>query len=360
MTSKERIIAAAERRNTDILAVGFKATDDVLRKLEIHFGVTEVKGVLDKLPVDTHGNFNNTLYGVYPEYVGGPEKVLYPNTYPDGSWDTIYGFKRHWVSFKGGRNDELLHPLPLEKCESIEEIAAHEWPEADWFSYDTIKAQCDAAEEYAVIFSIGGISTISNLIGHERRYTDMYLNPDTLKYTLGRISDFYQEFARRTFEAADGGIDIAVIHDDFGTQNGPQMSLGHFREFWKPFLRRFFSLAHEYGIKTMMHSCGAVFDFVPDFIDAGADILDPVQTTATGMEPEVLVKEYGKDICFHGGIDTQKTLATGTPEGIYRHIDHLVESFSSADGFILAPAHYIQGDVPLGNLLAMFDRIHSK
>ena len=107
----------------------------------------------------------------------------------------------------------------------------------------------------------------------------------------------------------------------------------------------------------MMHSCGAVFDFIGEFIDAGADIIDPVQTSAAGMEPARLVSEYGADVCFHGGIDTQQLLASGSPEEVHEHVEQLVEAFSGTAGFILAPSHYIQGDVPQENLLALFERI---
>ena len=357
MTSKERVLAAVEHRQPDILPVGFKATDDVLDRLRIHFDVEGVKDILDNLPVDTYGAFNNVLYGVYPTYIGGPPKVLYPNTYPDNSWDTIYGFKRHWVGSAAGRNDELMLPYPLLHANTVEDLQRHAWPQVDWFDYSTIAAQCEAARDYAVIFNIGGLGTISNLIGRERVYVDMYLNPEGLKYALNRLMSFYLEFADRVFQAANGGIDIALIQDDFGTQRGPLMSMESFREFWKPLLGSFFELSHAYGIKTMMHSCGAVFDFIPDFIEIGADILDPVQTNADGMNPGRLNKEFGKEICFHGGIDTQNVLVTGTPDDVRQHIDWLVESFSRDGGFVLAPSHYVQDDVPTDNLLAMFDRI---
>ncbi|MBT3275923.1 MAG: hypothetical protein HN368_22430 [Spirochaetales bacterium] len=357
LNPKDRIAAAAVCRKTDILPVGFKATDDVLDRLKSLYAATDIKNLIELLPVDTYGNFNNAFYGVYPEYKYGPAKTLYPEAYQDGSWDTIYGFKRHWAKVNGGKTDELVRPLPLERNYTIEEIASHTWPEADWFDYGTIKEQCEHVRDYSVIFNIGGLGTIANLIGFERMYTDMYLNADTLKYTLCRISDFFYEFADRIFNAAEGGIDITVIHDDFGMQNGPIMSMEHFREFWKPYLKRHFDLAHSHGIKTMMHSCGAVFNFIPEFIEIGADILDPVQVSAHGMDPAVLAREFGGDICFHGGIDTQSILVSGSPDEIRRHIDCLVDNFSDSGGFILAPSHYIQGDVPTENLIAMFDHI---
>ena len=148
-----------------------------------------------------------------------------------------------------------------------------------------------------------------------------------------------------------------VVQDDFGTQQGPLMSLETYRRFYRPRHQRIFEVAHRHGAKAMMHSCGAVFDFIPDFIGIGADILDPIQTTAAGMAPGRLCCEFGADLCFHGGIDTQGVLVTGGPGDVRRQIDSLLGGFAGTDGFILAPSHYIQADVPLENLLAVFDHI---
>ena len=95
MQRRQRILTAIARRQSDVLPVGFKATDDILERLRQHHGVGTLAELLEVLPVDTHGCFNNCLYGVYPTYVGGPEKTLYADSCPDGSWDTIYGYRRH-------------------------------------------------------------------------------------------------------------------------------------------------------------------------------------------------------------------------------------------------------------------------
>ena len=357
MTSKERVLAAIEHKEPDVLPVGFKATDDVIGRLKAHMGVRDTLALLDGLPVDTYGNFNNVYAGVYPEYLGGPPMTLYPDAYPDSSWDTIWGYRRHWTEVTGGRNDELLLPPPLLHHDTVEDLRAHQWPQADWFDYTTIVRQCREAKEYAVVFCVGGFGTLGNLIGHERMYMDMHLNPEGLEFALDRLLEFYLDFADRVFTAAEGGIDLTVIKDDFGSQQGPLMSLDMFRRFWRPLLRQYFELAHRHGVRTMMHSCGAVFDFIPEFIEIGVDVLDPVQVSAAGMHPSRLKSEYGDHICFHGGIDTQQTLVSATPAELRRHIDTLAEALSGRGGFIIAPGHNIQGDVPMGNVLALFDHL---
>ena len=348
-------MAAVEHQAPDVLAVGFKATDDVLAKLKEHFGVDDMKGILASLPVDTYGTFNNCYNGIEPIYVGGPKKVLYPNSYPDGTWDSIYGYKRRWVPFAGGRNDEVV-TRPLAEAQTVEDLDKHEWPRADWFDYSTIAAQCRDVGDYAIIYSLGGLGHAVNLFGGQRHFMDMALNPEFVEAYYDRITDFYVDFTDRLLAAAEGLIDIVCMQDDFGTQRGPMISLEMFRRFHKPRLKRIFDVAHRHNVKAMMHSCGACFDFIGDFVEMGTDILDPIQTTAAGMDPARLKKEFGRDLCFHGGIDTQQILVKDGPADIRRHIDELIEGFAGA-GYILAPAHYIQADAPIENVLAIFDYI---
>ena len=357
MTRRERIQTAIQRRQTDRLPVGFKATDDVLQRLQQHFGVGDLSALLALLPVDTYGAFNNCRYGVYPQYVGGPARVLYPHSYPDGTWDTIYGYQRRWVSAAGGRTDEVIS-APLVEVTDLAELERYPWPQADWFDYSTLAQQCEAVGDYAIIFNLGGLGNVANLIGFERMLTDMLLDPPFIEACFEKLTDFYVDFLDRTLAAAAGGIDIIVIQDDFGTQHGPLLSLQTYRQFYKPCHRRVFEVAHRHNAAAMMHSCGAIFDFIPDFIEIGADILDPLQTTAAGMDPARLKQAYGADICFHGGIDTQGILVNGTPDAVRQHIDRLIDGFGN--GFILAPSHYIQADAPFENILTVFDHIANR
>jgi uroporphyrinogen decarboxylase len=126
-------------------------------------------------------------------------------------------------------------------------------------------------------------------------------------------------------------------------------------EFVYPHLQRHFSLAHEYGIKVMFHSCGAVREIIPDLINLGVDILNPLQANAKGMAPDELKKEFGGKLCFHGSLDTQRTLPFGTEEEVRREVRDRVETLSPGGGFILSPAHNFQKNTPLANIIAMYD-----
>jgi len=356
MKRRARVLAAIARREPNCIPVGLKATDDVLERLQRHFGVSGLDDLMHILPVDVYGCFNNCLYGVYPDYVGGPPKVLYPDSYPDGSWDTLYGYQRHWVPSVGGRTDEVIGP-PLAHATGIAELEAHDWPQADWFDYGSLSRQCREAGDYAVMFHLGGLGHVANLIGFERLLTELLLDPPFVEACFDRLTHFYVEFLDRVLGAAEGGIDIVCIQDDFGTQQGPLMSVDTYRRFYKPYHQRIFATAHRHQAKVMMHSCGAIWDFTPEFIEIGADILDPIQTTAVGMDPVRLKKEYGAHLCFHGGVDSQDLLAHGSPDDVRQQIDRLIDVLAPGGGYILTPSHYIQGDAPLENVLALYDHV---
>jgi uroporphyrinogen decarboxylase len=114
-------------------------------------------------------------------------------------------------------------------------------------------------------------------------------------------------------------------------------------------------LAHEYGLKVMMHSCGGIKPIIPFLISAGVDILDPIQTTAKDMAPEDLADTFGGKIIFHGGVDTQQLLPYGTPDEVINEKRWLIEVFTSKGGYIFAPGQVISKDVPLENILAMYN-----
>ncbi len=147
-----------------------------------------------------------------------------------------------------------------------------------------------------------------------------------------------------------------VTGTDFGTQTGQFCSVKTYRELFKPFHKAVNDRIHKLTKwKTFIHSCGSVVPLIPEFIDAGFDVLNPVQCSATGMDPRTLKREFGRNIVFWGGgVDTQKTLPFGTPEEVYRQVRERIDIFSPGGGFVFNSTHNVQGPVPTENILAMF------
>ncbi|MBM2846868.1 MAG: Methyltransferase [Bacteroidetes bacterium] len=152
---------------------------------------------------------------------------------------------------------------------------------------------------------------------------------------------------------------VFICGTDFGTQWSTFCSVDTYKSLYHPYYKRVNDWIHIHTAwKTFKHSCGSVISLIPSFIDSGFDILNPVQCSAAGMEPENLKKEFGADLVFWGGgIDTQKTLMFGTPEQVRDETLKRCEIFGMDGGFIFNTVHNIQGNVPVKNVVAMFDAL---
>ena len=150
-----------------------------------------------------------------------------------------------------------------------------------------------------------------------------------------------------------------ITGTDFGTQRGPFISVNAYRDLFKPFHRQVNDLIHRRSNwKTFIHSCGSVYALIPDFLDAGFDILNPVQCSATDMEAPRLKHEFGDRFVFWGGgVDTQKTMAFGTPDQVYAEVRERIDIFNKKGGFVFNAVHNIQGNTPVDNIEALFRAI---
>jgi hypothetical protein len=194
----------------------------------------------------------------------------------------------------------------------------------------------------------------------EEWYVSTALRKDYVLTIFERQCEIAEQNIDTLIDLFGDTVDVALITGtDFGTQRGPFISVAAYREMYKPFHRRVNDQIHEKtNWKTFIHSCGAVFDLVPEFIEAGFDILNPVQCSAVGMEAERLKETYGDDIVFWGGgVDTQQTIAFGTPDEVYREVQERIRVFDRQGGFVFNSVHNIQGNTPTENITAMFDAI---
>ena len=152
-------------------------------------------------------------------------------------------------------------------------------------------------------------------------------------------------------------VDILQFNDDLGTQDAPFLSIKMFRELIFPHYKRGLDWIHaNTSMKVFMHNDGAIFDFLPTLIEMGVDILNPVQTTAKGMDPVELKRQFGDQIVFWGGsCDCQNTLPFGTPQQVAREVEESIRILSPNGGFVLASVHNIQAEVPPANVAALFE-----
>lgn len=183
---------------------------------------------------------------------------------------------------------------------------------------------------------------------------DLALRPDWARAIMDRVQAYLFERTRRILVAGGGRIDMVEYNDDVGSQRGLLLSPSMWRERLKPRMRQFVQLCRSFGAKVRYHSCGGIRPIIPDLIEIGVDVLNPIQTQATDMDPRGLKAEFGSRITLNGGIDTQNLLPYATRRQVYDAVSSLLDDLGRDGGYILAPSHVFQGDVPVENVLAVY------
>ena len=187
------------------------------------------------------------------------------------------------------------------------------------------------------------------------------LCPEAVLRLSEKLCEIYLRNLEKWMGAVGPYIDIVLFGDDLGGQNGPLLSPEMYRRYYKPYHRVLWNRARELAdVKVMLHSCGGIEPLLDDLIDAGLDTTNPVQITCRGMDPRSLKRDYGDRLCFWGGgCDTRDVLPRGTPEDVARHVREQVEILAPGGGFVFQQVHNIMADVPVENILAMFEAVNA-
>jgi uroporphyrinogen decarboxylase len=340
------MLAAIERKPLDRIPTDLWATPEVMQMLSDHFGPE-----VDMMEALHLAGFA----GIGAEYIGPP----LPET-PEGEGVDYWGIRTRAIDYGTGVYWEQSFN-PLAQARTIDDLDAYQWPQSDWFDYSQMKAAAQAGRErQAVKCGYMAIFYYHNLLrGLEQSLLDPHDDPDFTHHLLDRISDFFYEHHRRMFEAAGGLIDVTEVTDDLGGQTGPLISLATFREFYRPHMERFIGLCREFGVKVFHHDDGAVRAFLPDPVEMGIDVLNPIQWRCPGMEMEGLKADFGDRLCFHGAMDNQEIMPFGTTEEVRALVRRAIDTLASdGTGYILAPCHALQAVTPLDNILAMYDEAY--
>jgi uroporphyrinogen decarboxylase len=220
-----------------------------------------------------------------------------------------------------------------------------------------------AATDRAIIGLFGGnlLENSQFLFGMANLFMLLASEPKRIHRLLDRLVESHLENLAKYLSAVGPYIDVIMFGDDLGMQTGPQISPRMFREFFYPRYKLMWARAKELAdVKVMLHSCGSLYALLPDLIEAGLDIIQPVQTTARDMEPARLKREFGRDIClWGGGCNTQGVLAAGTPEQVADDVRRRVRILAPGGGFVFQQIHNVMADVPPQNIVAMLEAVRS-
>ncbi len=338
MTPKERWLAVVNREKPDRIPMYYRATGEATEKLMKYMGCQNAGEMFDQLHIDRTA-------GVGPRYMGPPIK-------PGGN---MYGCRYENVRYEGGIYSECVgHPLA--DYETVEEIERnYTWPSPDWFDYSDIPKQIEGVEDRVI--SGGGsepFMTYKHLRGEQQGAMDLILHPDIVHYCLGKLYGFCYENTRRIYEQIPGKVMVTSVAEDMGSQKALLYSRKHLQEFFFPYMKRMMDLAHEAGAFVNTHSDGAIQEIIPDLIDMGADIINPVQWRCEGMNREALKQDFGDRIIFEGAMDNQYTLPFGTVEEVRQEVRDNIRILGAGGGYILGPCHNIQVVGPPENVVAMY------
>jgi len=348
MNPRERVLTALGRAEPDRVPVFYRDVSEVGARLIRELGLRDREDLLRFFEVD--------FRWIGPDYVGPPLEDAQSGVKRD-----IWGVPHKYMSFSETAGYWEVESHPLENCDDPNDLDDYQWPSLDWFDFSTLKDQVAGYDDFAIMnapdYSSPGIlqCPIQKLVGDEKGLIDMAANPDFFDALVSRIQEFQLPFVDRMLSAAGGRIDFFRIGDDFGTQRALLISPEMWRRRIQPALRALVDVAICHGAHCYLHSCGAVGDLIPDFVDTGIEVLDPVQVKAAGMEPKSLKAQHGDKMCFSGGVDEQQLLSKGTPRQVREGVFQLLDDMARGGGFFVGPTHNLQDDIPTENIVAMYD-----
>ena len=345
MNSRQRTLSALDRKGYDRIPVHHEGTPEVNAMLRSHLGVGTDLQLAELLGDDWRY--------VAPVYIGPELKMA-----ADGSVEGLWGERIADIPYLDGLGTypEAVY-LPFAEISDPAALEGYPFPTAGWYDYDTIGEQCRSVGEYAVFYGGAGdldfLNGIARCRGVEQVLYDVATEDPAYKCLVEKRFQFFYESTERVLQAAEGQIDVIHCGEDLGTQRGPIISMRSFDRLFAPYYERYFELAHRYGARALLHSCGSVRAFVPRLIELGLDILDVVQVAAEGMALEGLKRDFGHDLAFSGTMCVQTILPFGSVDDVVRETQTRMRLFSEG-GLILGPTHAIQVLTPVENILAMY------
>jgi len=262
-----------------------------------------------------------------------------------------------------GEDWQITH-CPL-KGATLDDLNAFPWPDAAHMDMRLLDAWTQEARrlyeetDYVVVgeHPVYGVLELGCwMCGFDDFLLKMAMEPEFVEAFFARVYAYQQNAIDLYYSRLGPYLHVTTSGDDFGTQRAPFISPRMFGELVAPWYDRRIALTKEYTSAAFFHhTCGAVYPLIPRMIESGVEILNPIQPTAQDMEPKKLKQTYGKKITFWGGADTQQVLPYGAPQDVRRHVHEILSVFGKEGGYIFAPAHVLQSDVPAENVLALFE-----
>lgn len=367
MTSKERVLAALDHKETDRVPLDIGGINNTCMHQIVEMQVKEKLGLKD----------NGYFIKARSQGIVIPDQSIV-NHFGVDTCSIYINEARPWVDNGDGTFTDMwgigmkLNPdgyyynrvnHPLDKIEEIEDLDQYILPEPTEYMLEGLNERLNANLDKCCILEgleepmFGMPSWLRN---NENFYVDLMVNEDLSDALLTKLLNYYKKLITFIMDRIGDRIDIVKVADDLGTQNSLLISPDVFRARIKPYMAELYSfIKSKYNKKILLHSCGAIRPLINDLIEIGVDAINPVQISADGMNPSELKAEFGDRITFWGGgVDTQSVLNNGTPDEVKRQVKANIESFKKNGGYVFAQVHNIQPGVPVENVIAMYEAFH--
>ncbi len=358
LNHNQRWLRTVNRKEVDRLPTFYSATDEFTDSLKKYMGKELDTILYDYFDIGYRFQGDGMEAKAWEPVYIGPEL----KKYSDGTFENIWGSRQKYADYGSGKYTETIQ-FALAEAESVKDINDHQWPQVDWYDYESILPAIEKFNEYP--FMVGYLAPgwfAWEVRGMSQFLIDCLENKAIVEAILTNICDFGYEYFKKIIEAIKGhiGRNVHCIHlaDDWGTQQGLLMNPSVFDDFFAPHYRRIIDLAHSADLKVEFHTCGSAIKIFRRLIDVGVDIMNPIQTSAADMIPTKIKKEYGNEISFSGGIDVQQILPKSTPAEVKKEVFSVIDAMGENAGYFPGPSHNIQAGTPPENIIAMYQAIH--
>ena len=375
MTSRQRVRTALDHREPDrvpfdlgstrvtgITVGAYRGLRQALGLPPAEIAIADPKQGLAQVEEPVLQRLGADLRGVMP----GPPSGFEPSLEEDGDY---LRYHDEWgIAWRTPRDRGLYYDMsyhPLAGVEDMAALKAFPWPDAaDPGRYRRLREQAEQAAATGAAVVLGGacsgiLEQAAWLMGFADFYAGLAAQPDLVFGVVDRVLEFKMAYWERALALVGDLVDVVMEADDLGFQETLMMSPQTYRRHLKPRHTRLFAhIKRQAPVRVFFHSCGAVRQILPDLIEAGVNILNPVQVNAAGMDTAALKREFGEALTFWGGgVDTQHVLPHGTPEMVRDEVKRRIEDLAPGGGFVFNTVHNIQADVPAANILAMWEAL---
>lgn len=342
-------MAALEGRRPDRVPCDYWGTREITDRLMRDLGVHSEAELWKALGVDK-------CVFLSPKHPRATE-----DTWHIPSLFSVWNIPTALVPYMDGEGvyEEAVDP-PLAGAQTAADIDAFPWPDPCEWDVTGLREDCLRWEGYPIVgASYEPFYLYCRLRGMEQALEDLALGSPVVDALMERIYAIHGAIVERALQAAGDRIDFVYVAEDLGTQNSLLMSPRTFRRYIKPWLAAMIKLAHSYGARAFHHDDGAIRPLLPDLIEIGIDVLNPIQWRCKGMDREALARDFGDRLVFHGGMDNQQTMPFGTPEDVRREVEENIRAFRPCKGYVVAPCHNLQSNTPTKNVLALYEAVQA-